>query len=596
MIAAMRRLISSFAPSIRSEVVLAVAGLTVLPVLLTSIVFVQRLDSLADERVARYAEAVVYQVESSINAVVEQSTIISQQMTFWAITQDLLLPGVEEPQALLPAVIGTQQFVSNLTLVFPFLQGAYVVSVDGRVFTGNLSTGTSTLPDKPWIRDALRAGQGSWLVPPHVPDYGEPVVGTDREEVFSYVRAVTVFTGTPRRGVIQVDFRVGYLDDLLAAVDLGDDGHLFVVNTDGYVASATGDRPLETVLPTGVSYHAIDPGTLRRDGATIIRRPIKGSDWNLVAVVRSTQLADDMAQLVRTSRLAMFLIGVAAVVIGLVVASRITRPLKQLKESITRFGAGNLQERVPLFSNPDLAVVSARFNTMAEQIERLMQRVVEEEQQKDKAEIRALQAQINPHFLYNTLDVIRGIALAHGVHEAGDVAKALAKIFRYSIDRGREAASIGEELSNVESYVTILRHRYGERFDFSVDVSSEVRDATCPRLILQPIVENAFVHGIEPVDRRGRVVVEGWSENGRAYVRVSDNGRGIPAAVVEEIRSGIHDDPDPADTPHYGPGIGLTNVDRRLKFAYGLEFGITIESELDRGTSVTLVIPFGGEK
>lgn len=595
MIAAMRRLIRFFTPSIRGEIVLVVAGLTVLPVLSTAVVFVQRMNSLVDERVTWYTEAVVYQVESSINGVVEQSTIISQQMTFWAITQDLLLPGVEEPRVFLPAVIGTQQFASNLTLVFPFLQGVYVVSESGRVFTGNLSTGTSTLADKPWIQDALRAGQGIWLLPPHVPDYGESLVGTDREEVFSYVRAVTVFAGIPRRGVIQMDFRVRYLDELIAAVDLGEGGHLYVVNTDGQVAAATGNQPLAAVLPVGVAYDAIGNGTSRRDGTTIIRRPIQGTDWHLVAVVQSTQLDDDMTRLVRSSRRAMFLIGTAAVIIGLVVASRITRPVKQLLESITRFGAGNLRERLPSFPNPDLALVSTRFNTMAEQIELLMERVVEEERQKDKAEIRALQAQINPHFLYNTLDVIRGIALAHGVHEAGDVAKALAKIFRYSIDRGREAASVGDELSNVESYVTILRHRYGERFDFEVDVSFEVRGTTCPRLILQPIIENAFVHGIEPVDRRGRVVVEGWSENGRAYVRVTDNGQGIPAAVVEEIRNGTHEDPDLTGTLHYGPGIGLANVDRRLRFAYGPEFGITIESELDRGTSVTLMIPIGGE-
>lgn len=580
------------APTIRGEIMLAVIVLTVLPVLLTTIYFFPRINDLVEERVTRYSEAVVLQVENSIHDVVDQAKIISQQMTFWAVTQDLLLPGVEQPQNLLPAVIGTQQFISNLTLVFPFLHGVYVIGEDGRVFTGTDSAQASTLPDKEWVRRALTEGHGSWVVPPHTPDYGEQVLGDRRESVFSYVRGITVFSGGRHHGVIQVDLKLDYLQQLLEIADLGEQSGLYLVDERGDVApSKEHHRETEFPLPDGIGINDLPIGALRTNGTVVIRRPLADTGWYLLGIISSSALEDSLGQVVRTSRIVMVVIACAAVAIALLVAGRITRPLATLVGAITRFGDGHLDERLPEFSNRDLGVVSRRFNTMAHRIKRLMDKVVEEEQQKDRAEIRALQAQINPHFLYNTLEVIRGIALAHGVTTAGEVAKSLAKIFRYSIDREKEAVTLGDELENVRSYVTILRHRYGERFEFVVDVRPDLLEVPTPRLFLQPLVENAFVHGVEPSRRHGLVRVEAIGQSDTVVLRIIDNGAGMPTKTVSALRSRMSNGSDEPGEPKYGPGIGIVNVDRRLKYAFGAQFGLGIDSELGEGTVVSLRIP-----
>jgi two-component system, sensor histidine kinase YesM len=583
-------------PSVRGEIVVAMIGLTILPLLLASLYFFPHINRFVEDRLTSYGEELISQVESSMNNAIAQTESISDQMTYWTITRNLLTPSVDRPPSRVRAVQDTQQFISNLKLSVPLVSGVYVVGENKQIFTSNYSSFNESLAEKPWVSKALTDGIGSWVIPPHIVDYEERLPGAPCDRVFSYVRGITAYyLGHSHKGVIQVDLRVRDVLAFIENVDLGPGAVVQLVSKQGRVVSGDcnkGEPDAESRQLEG--FEILPLGTSRSSGTITIKRDLANTGWFLTAQVPVSGLAGDLRQTTRTFGAVMALIAVAAIAIASIVARRITRPLALLVASINRFGEGHLQERVPDFSNRDLGTVSKRFNKMADRISRLLQEVIEEEKQKDRAEIRALQAQVNPHFLYNTLEAIRGISLAHGVLEAGEIAKALSSIFRYSINREQESVTVSDEMGNISNYVTILDHRYGERFTFELNVAEDVQQTPIVRLALQPLVENAFFHGLDKQTRHGRVEVIGKKEDKFTIIEVRDNGVGMSPTKLRAIKAGLRSFRTRENEPSYGLGVGLVSVSRRIQFAYGTPYGIEIESEQSRGTIVRVRLPHNG--
>jgi sensor histidine kinase YesM len=391
--------------------------------------------------------------------------------------------------------------------------------------------------------------------------------------------------------------RIGYI---VCDVDAG--GFLRIVEkyvfAEGQVVwlQPSGDRPaLRYGSPAGkqAGYYDVavrEVETKRWSGSDPL--PVRDSvlfdipqeKYNLTVFSLTPQsfLEESQRGLARDLLLIAFLVIVVAVLSTALVALSLTRPLMRMSKSLKRIRDGETGLRLDGLGSDELGELGTAVNEMLDRIQSLIAEEYEAKLLLKQAEYKALQAQVNPHFLYNSLDTMSGLALSRGCEEVSTLCRALSNIFRYSIDMKEDLATIGDEILNVKNYMHVMnaRTRNGIRLDIRVDPG--LLGERVPRLSLQPLVENALIHGLK--DKRGEksIVIGSDARDGRVELFVADNGVGM-------------DTSESGDRLARDSSIGLRNIDARLKLLFGDEYGVRIESEPGEGCRVSLILPRGGE-
>jgi two-component system sensor histidine kinase YesM len=282
----------------------------------------------------------------------------------------------------------------------------------------------------------------------------------------------------------------------------------------------------------------------------------------------------------------------AAVIFSIVAAWRIAHsiylPIKKLHDITTTIAGEDLEPLVTSDNVDEIAELGMSFNLLVDKVRELLAAKIKEQENLKKAELRTLQAQINPHFLYNTLDTIIWMAEANHTAQVVELVSALSRFFRITLSKGKDWITVGEEVEHVSSYLTIQKIRYRDILDFYIDVDGDTFDGTMLKLTLQPLVENALYHGIKNKRGGGVITVRGRRQSAdRMFFEIADNGIGIVADKLEQLRSSINNEPFLSGDN----GFGLCNVNQRIKLYYGKQFGLTIQSEYGVGTKVSAVIP-----
>lgn len=273
-----------------------------------------------------------------------------------------------------------------------------------------------------------------------------------------------------------------------------------------------------------------------------------------------------------------------------VISESIYVPIKKLQNVTTTIAQNDLQVLVTRSNSNEIAELGMSFNGMIGKIRELLDSKMEEQENLKKAEFRALQAQINPHFLYNTLDTIVWMAEARKHEQVIEIVRALSSFFRISLSKGRDWITIRDEVEHTRSYLTIQRMRYRDILDFDLALDEEVLDCTILKLTLQPLVENALYHGIKNKRNGGVIHVRvRAAENDCVQLEVQDNGIGFAPARLAQIQADMSDDTSEIQLKE--SGFGIENVNRRIKLYYGRQYGLAIASTYQVGTRVTLVIP-----
>ncbi|MDO5422602.1 MAG: sensor histidine kinase [Eubacteriales bacterium] len=302
----------------------------------------------------------------------------------------------------------------------------------------------------------------------------------------------------------------------------------------------------------------------------------------------------DVTAPLRTSILLVFFVVLLVMLLTLAVLngilSGIIRPLNQLQEHMERVDLENLNQQVEIESEDEIGKLSRNFNRMLERIDNLKGQVVQEQENKRRYELQALQAQINPHFLYNTLDSIIWMAETNDKNIV-PMTEALAKLFRISLNKGNEEIPLSREIEHVKNYLIIQTMRYEDKFTYEILVEPEVENCRIIKLILQPIVENSIYHGIKAKKGMGHIRIEAFREGRFLKLQVSDDGCGMSQEMCDKMLS---DEIEPTDLN--GSGIGVKNVDERIRLRFGREYGLRYYGELGKGVTVVYTLPFGGEE
>lgn len=277
-------------------------------------------------------------------------------------------------------------------------------------------------------------------------------------------------------------------------------------------------------------------------------------------------------------------LGIAGVIVLLVYA--MARPIKRLSKAMGQVQKGDFAVRVPNKRKDEIGELTESFNYMLEEINTLIRQVYQEKIAQKNAEVQALQAQINPHFLYNTLDSVNWMLIDRGDYDISDIILSLAGLMRYSIEDENAFVPLEKEIGYVLCYLKIQKNRLEERLEYSVESEESLAADRVPKLILQPIVENAITHGIEPRKRKGTIRIVLKDLGDEMLISVEDNGIGMTPEQLNHLREEV---PDVEKEGH--TGIGVRNVDRRIRLHYGEAYGISIESTYGEGTIVNLRIP-----
>jgi two-component system sensor histidine kinase YesM len=285
---------------------------------------------------------------------------------------------------------------------------------------------------------------------------------------------------------------------------------------------------------------------------------------------------------------------VAAILFSIVAAWRISKsiyvPIKKLHDVTTTIARHDIEALVTADNADEITELGLSFNIMVGKIKELLDAKIEEHENLKKAELRALQAQINPHFLYNTLDAIIWMAEAKRMDQVVELVRVLSRFFRITLSKGKDWITVRDEIEHVESYLAIQKMRYRDILDYQIDVPDDMRNGQMLKLTLQPLVENALYHGIKNKRKGGVIVVRGRLDGDLLQIEVEDNGIGMTQEQLAQIRMLL--DTESGDAVVGENGYGITNVNQRIKLYYGQEYGLVIESEYLHGTRVSLVIPF----
>jgi two-component system sensor histidine kinase YesM len=277
---------------------------------------------------------------------------------------------------------------------------------------------------------------------------------------------------------------------------------------------------------------------------------------------------------------------VVAVIIGFFVTRKIGRPLIQLSKLMKRSEAGDLSVRFNITGKNEIGQLGQSFNKMIRQIDVLIQRIAKEENEKKKAEIRAMRYQINPHFLFNTLNSIRWMAKLQRTEDVANAVSTLVHLLEASLERSGSIVKLGEELELLEKYMIIQQYRYNNGITLKIHSPRELADITMPRMLLQPIVENAIFHGIAPKENEGSIEVTVTMKANNAVIVIKDDGMGIKKDKLPHLLTGKDSTRTTGMTR-----IGLFHVHQTLQLYYGAPYGVQVESTEGYGTSVILTFP-----
>ena len=428
--------------------------------------------------------------------------------------------------------------------------------------------------------ERLRAEPEGYVSTPHVVTFFH--------DVYPWVITTVsqIERGTGERW-IALDISCSNISNYISDSGIGRRGYCYLMDTEGNIVYHPQQQLIYSELKdenTALTA-SLEDGSYVEGNVIYAIRTLNNGQWRLVGVsFLQEYLTESLRQLGSLLLLLAGLVLLAALIISAVMSAALSHPLQDLESAMEQF-----EEDADRFSYTptqseirEIRHLSASFHDLVLKVQQLMKTVREEEVNLRKTELRALQAQINPHFLYNTLDSISWMCEQGKTAEAVEMVNALARLFRISISRGHELIPIRSELQHAESYLEIQAQRYKNQFTWSIDAQEQCLDYLCNKITLQPIIENAIYHGINGLVDDGEIRVSVQEDGSDILFAVADNGSGMTDEQISAIMQKEQSD---------RAGIGIKNVNDRLQIYFGAAYGIRIESKPDEGTTVYIRMP-----
>ncbi len=545
----------------------------------------QRMKAQYISSVTEEAEIIVDQTAAAVEDYLQRMIKLSDSLYYGVIKNaDLKDPSTAEKATILYdsekeriSNIGVFSGTGELEFAVPAARVADSVSVN----------------ELPLFSEALSRPDALLFSPPHVQRTFAGSEGQYRWGL-TLARAVEIRErASTHQGVLMMELLYSGLQQYFDNVSIGTHGYIYMIGSDGEILY----HPRMQLIESGIEEESQLAASAVRDGTYSERyrgenrhvtvKTVGYTGWKLAGVTsdRGFYLNNQKNLLFMG-----FIIGLLAYILALVnayISSRITTPIRKLEHSVNVIESGDLEAEVYIGGAEEIRHLGTSVQKMADRIRGLMQDIVTEHETRRRTEFDALQSQINPHFLYNTLDIIVWMIENEEKEKAVQIVTALGRFFRISLSRGRSIIPVKDELEHVRNYLMIQQNRFKNKFTYRVEADDAVLPMASVKLILQPIVENAIYHGMEFMDGDGEILVKAELKDGCTVMTVRDNGLGMTEETVEKLLSGEQ----PHAPSRRGSGIGVRNVHERIRIYFGEDYGLSIVSEPDEGTKVTIRMP-----
>ncbi|ASA25902.1 sensor histidine kinase [Paenibacillus donghaensis] len=426
------------------------------------------------------------------------------------------------------------------------------------------------------------------------------VNSNEQRDVFSILRTVSSVSTLKNIGILVFDVDINLFKGITETVNAVTQGNTLIVDHSGELmyASDSQDNPLQRDdmeklhLPQLLAQVTQPEGHFELDlegqSYLAVYTVSKQTGWTTLVTIPRSRILSPVERNRNMLIITTLIIIAFALFVATVISHALTKPLKSMVRLMKQVQHGNLEVWLKPRYNDEIGMLGSHFNRMIIRVKDLLQEVSLTEKRKQKADMRALQNQINPHFIYNTLESIRMLAESSDDPRVAKLTYLLGLQMRYSITRSDETVTIREELEHVRNYLDLLQIRFPGKFNLSIEVPDRFLPLPVIKLVFQPIVENAVFHGLERKEGPGTLAISAWNENGNAVFCVEDNGVGMDEDTLRSLNGSLKDG---ATGEMFG--IGLRNVNERVRLHYGSCFGLSVESKPGAGTRVTLRIEDG---
>ena len=580
------RFIGKFS-SIQSVIFATVAVLVLSAVVIVTGVSMKFTNTSIFENSSEYTHTIIQQMNQNIDSYIDYMENIAYLISSNEDVQDYLFDEKIDNE-------GRYRILNQLQTILDSrsdIRNVGIISKNGRMLINDGSKSVNQdldLNTQEWYATALEKPNGPILTSSHV----QHIISGERPWVITLSRGIRDRSGSgEKEGVFFIDLNYSAISGLCDQSTVGTKGYAFTLYAKGNIVYHPQQQQLYNELQTenislimDTDEDTVLTGT-GNDGKLYSISRSEKTGWTVVDCTNVKELLSKSRQAQSVYVLTAIILVIVALLFSRFMARSITLPIQKLRDSMKKVQEGDFSvSDVVVDSKNEIGSLTKSFDVMTHRIHELMEQNVHEQEEKRRSELKALQSQINPHFLYNTLDSIIWMAEGKKNEEVVLMTASLARLLRQSISNEDEVVPIANEVEYARGYLTIQKMRYKDKLEFQIEVDSSILYIPLIKLVLQPIIENAIYHGLKYKESKGLLIVKGFMKDGNAVLQVIDDGVGMDEETLAHIY-------DKHKVNYHSNGVGVYNVQKRLKLYYGEDYGITYTSELGKGTTATITIP-----
>ena len=580
------RFIGKFS-SIQSVIFATVAVLVLSAVVIVTGVSMKFTNTSIFENSSEYTHTIIQQMNQNIDSYIDYMENIAYLISSNEDVQDYLFDEKIDNEGRYRILNQFQTILDSRSDI----RNVGIISKNGRMLINDGSKSVNQdldLNTQEWYATALEKPNGPILTSSHV----QHIISGERPWVITLSRGIRDRSGSgEKEGVFFIDLNYSAISGLCDQSTVGTKGYAFILDAKGNIVYHPQQQQLYNELQTenislimDTDEDTVLTGT-GNDGKLYSISRSEKTGWTVVDCTNVKELLSKSRQAQSVYVLTAIILVIVALLFSRFMARSITLPIQKLRDSMKKVQEGDFSvSDVVVDSKNEIGSLTKSFDVMTHRIHELMEQNVHEQEEKRKSELKALQSQINPHFLYNTLDSIIWMAEGKKNEEVVLMTASLARLLRQSISNEDEVVPIANEVEYARGYLTIQKMRYKDKLEFQIEVDSSILYIPLIKLVLQPIIENSIYHGLKYKESKGLLIVKGFMKDGNAVLQVIDDGVGMDEETLAHIY-------DKHKVNYHSNGVGVYNVQKRLKLYYGEDYGITYTSELGKGTTATITIP-----
>ncbi|WP_066896727.1 cache domain-containing sensor histidine kinase [Clostridium nigeriense] len=543
-----------------------------------------RFSNSTEEMVSKNNETIIEQVNLNLDSYLRNMMKISDTIYYRAIKKtDMSIENVDKEMDLIYEA--NKDYLISITLFSEY--GEIIASYPLEQLKLNIDP-----RENDWFKNARNKRENLHFSTPHVQNlFYDP--NYKYTWVVSLSRAVEITeSGNISSGVLLVDMNFSGIEQICKNVEVSKNGYVYLIDRDGEIIYHPRQQLIYSNLISENNYEAAkyEDGnhieSFEGNKRLVTVKTVGYTGWKLVAISPMSDVTADYYEF-RVFAIFIMLFAIFTLIsINMFVSSRIANPIRALEKSVKELEDGVGKLNIPEKGSYEIQHLGKAIKSMVKQMNQLMDNIMLEQEAKRKSELNALQAQINPHFLYNTLDSIIWMIENENYDGAIIMVTALARFFRISLSKGKNVITVKDELEHARNYLTIQNIRYKNKFTYSIEAEEETLNLTSIKLIIQPLIENAIYHGMEYMSGDGDIEVKAYKKDEDLYIDIIDNGLGMPQEIADKLLVA-----NVSNHQKKGSGIGLRNVHERIKLYFGEKYGLEIYSEPDEGTTIRIHMP-----